>query len=79
MKFCSHCIVDGELKPIIDGLGQLENSCPICGKRKVFIYDTEIHSELTEYFEQLLEIYTPESMLPSDFPDDEKNLLAYFQ
>lgn len=76
MKFCSHCIVDGELKPIIESLGHLEYSCPICGKRRAFIYDTDIHSELTEYFEQLLEIYTPESMLPSDFPDDEKRLLV---
>ncbi|MBB6634140.1 RES family NAD+ phosphorylase [Cohnella thailandensis] len=76
MKFCNQCIVDGELKPIIEGLGQLENSCPICGKRRVFIYDTDIHSELTEYFEQLLEIYTPESMLPSEFPDEEKRLLV---
>ncbi|WP_103105005.1 RES family NAD+ phosphorylase [Brevibacillus reuszeri] len=76
MKFCSHCIVDGELQPIIEGLGQVESFCPTCGKRKALIYDTDVHSELTEYFDQLLEIYTPESMLPADFPDEEKNLLV---
>jgi len=76
MKFCSHCIVDGELQPIIEGLGQIESTCPICGKRKAFIYDTDVHSQLTEYFEQLLEIYTPESMLPPEFPAEEKKLLV---
>jgi len=76
MKFCSRCIVDGELQPIIEGLGQQESVCPICGKRRALVYDTELHSELTEYFEQLLDIYTPAAMLPYDFPDHEKRLLV---
>lgn len=76
MRFCNHCIVDDELQPIIEGLGMAENSCPVCGKRKVYIYDTDIHSKLTENFEQLLEIYTPGSMLPPDFPTEEKKLLV---
>jgi len=76
MKFCSHCIVDGELQPIIEGLGQVESFCPVCGKRRAFIYDTDVNSELTEYFEQLLEIYTPESLLPPEFPAEEKKLLV---
>lgn len=76
MKFCSQCIVDRELQPIIEGLGQIETSCPVCGKRKAFIYDTEAHTELTEYFEELLDIYTPEPMLPIDFPAEEKKLLV---
>lgn len=76
MRICNHCIIDGALRPIIEGLGQAETSCPVCRKRKVFVYDTEVHSELTEYFEQLLEIYTPEAMLPADFPSDEKKLLV---
>lgn len=76
MKFCSHCIVDGELRPIIEGLGIIEDFCPVCDKRKAFIYDTEVHSRLTDNFERLLEIYTPESMLPPNFPDEEKKLLV---
>lgn len=76
MRFCNHCIVDGELQPIIEGLGMAGDICPVCEKRKVFIYDTDIHSRLTENFEQLLEIYTPESMLPLDFPHTEKRLLV---
>lgn len=76
MRFCNHCIVDGELHPIIEGLGMAGDFCPVCEKRKVFIYDTDIHSRLTENFEQLLEIYTPESMLPLDFPHTEKRLLV---
>ncbi|MFX4263155.1 RES family NAD+ phosphorylase [Pelotomaculum propionicicum] len=76
MKFCSQCLQDTELHPIIEGLRQTENSCPVCKKRKAFIYDTEVNSELTEYFEGLLEIYTPENMLPSGFPATERRLLV---
>lgn len=76
MKFCSHCIIDGELQPIIEGLRQVEAMCPICGKRRAFIYDTDTNSELTEYFEQLIEIYTPGSLLPPNYPADEKRLLV---
>ncbi|WP_051082422.1 hypothetical protein [Paenibacillus sanguinis] len=76
MKFCNSCIVDGELQPIIETFGQAESFCPVCGKRKVFIYNTECHFKFTEHFEQLLEIYTPESMLPPDFPPEEKKLLV---
>lgn len=76
MKFCSQCIVDGELRPIIEGLGQMESSCPVCGKRRALIYNTDVHSRLTDEFEGLLDIYTPESMLPPDFPINEKKLLV---
>lgn len=76
MKFCSHCIADAELRPIIEGLGQMEHSCPLCKKRKAYIYDTEVNGELTGYFEQLLEIYTPSALLPDGFPDGEKRLLV---
>ncbi|WP_199616961.1 RES family NAD+ phosphorylase [Paenibacillus alkalitolerans] len=76
MKFCSYCIVDGELQPIIEGLGQVESSCPVCGKRRAFIYDTDVNTELIGYFNELLEYYTPESMLPPDFPAEEKKLLV---
>jgi len=76
MKFCNHCIVDGELSPIIEGLRQYENYCPLCGKRKVYIYDTDVHSDLIDNFERLLDIYTPETMLPCNFPDDEKRFLV---
>lgn len=76
MKFCSHCFVDEELRPIIEGLRQIESLCPVCGKRNAFIYDTNVNSELIESFETLLEIYTPGSMLPPDFPAEEKSLLV---
>jgi hypothetical protein len=76
MKFCSQCLPDTELQPIIEGLGQTENSCPICKKRKALIYDTDVNSELTEYFEGLLEIYTPADMLPLGFPAAERRLLV---
>lgn len=76
MKFCSHCIVDGELQAIIEGLRKIEDHCPVCDKRKAFIYDTEVDSRLADNFERLLDIYTPESLLPLDFPPEEKNFLV---
>jgi hypothetical protein len=76
MKFCSHCFNDTELQPIIESLGQIEDLCPICQSRRVFIYDTSINTELTESFEELLEIYTPAAMLPTGFPSTEKKLLV---
>lgn len=76
MKFCSQCLHDTELQPIIEGLGQTENSCPICKRRRALIYDTDVNSKLTEYFEELLEIYTPENMLPLGFPAAERRLLV---
>lgn len=76
MKFCSNCIDDTELKPIIEGLGRVENSCPICKKRNAIIYDTDFDTRLNESFEHLLDIYTPADMLPPDFPTTEKNMLS---
>lgn len=75
MKFCSKCLRDTELQPIVEGLGQLEGSCPICNSRRVYIYDTDVNTVLTGYFEDLLEIYTPADMLPPGFPAIEKKLL----
>ena len=40
------------------------------------MYDTDVNSELTEYFEELLEIYTPADMLPLGFPAAELRLLV---
>ena len=76
MRFCSHCLVDPELRPIVESLGQVERACPICNKRNAFIYDTDINSNLTSHFEQLLEIYSPAHLLPHDYPDRERRLLV---
>jgi hypothetical protein len=76
MRFCSKCFDDPELQPIIEGLGQTDDYCPICKKHKVFTYDTDANSELTEYFEGLLEIYTPADLLPVEYPIGERKLLV---
>lgn len=76
MRFCSKCLNDPELQPIVEGLGQTDNSCPVCKRRQVFIYDTNVNSELTNYLEELLEIYTPAILLPPEFPVEEQKLLV---
>lgn len=78
MRFCNYCIIDGELRPMMDSL-QTEDSCPLCGSRRARIYDTDEPGGLVgiaETFERLIEIYTPQSLLPPDFPSDERRLLV---
>lgn len=67
MIFCHKCFRDVEIRAIIEGIGQRGN-CPICGNTNVYIYDTDINSELVGYFEDLISIYTPLRLLPPDFP-----------
>lgn len=74
MIFCHNCFVDHEIQDIIIGLGN-KGICPICGKQDSFLYDTDSNSELTELFESLIEIYTPLSLLPSNFPNENSQLL----
>lgn len=74
MIFCSNCFTDREIQDIIIGLGNL-GECPICKKHHTYIYDTEKNTELTEWFESLIEIYTPLSLLPTDFPKENSQLL----
>ena len=76
MRFCHRCVQDVELRNIIEGLGQREDSCPTCGRSDAFVYDTDINSELTPMFEELLEVYVPEDMLPQGFPSERRRTLV---
>ncbi|WP_273853120.1 RES family NAD+ phosphorylase [Guptibacillus spartinae] len=76
MICCTKCFKDPEIKAIIEGIGKkVESECDTCGKRNGYIYDTEENDELVDSFNGLLEIYTPESQLPDDFPMEKKYLL----
>lgn len=82
MFCCTNCFADIEIKGIIEGNGQKKKlgNCDFCGSKKVPIYDIETDAALTELFDGLVDIYTPASELPEDFPkestDHLKNILA---
>lgn len=54
---------------------QHADQCDNCGHKDVFVYDTDINTELTGYFEDLISIYTPAQILPPEFPKGELRLL----
>lgn len=49
MKFCNRCFWDSELAATIERSGE-KGSCDICGRRDVYIYDSENNPELIEFF-----------------------------
>lgn len=74
MICCSKCFSDMEIRPIIEGLGQ-RGTCSICTGSNMFIYDTEHNDQLTEFFDELISIYTPIKSLPVQFPKSEVKLI----
>lgn len=74
MICCEKCFKDIEIKAIIKGINNI-GKCETCNKRNVYIYNTEHNDELVDNFNELLEIYTPITSLPDDFPREKANLL----
>jgi hypothetical protein len=75
MICCSLCFKDIAIKAMIDGLQRI-GSCETCGRKNVYIYDTEeVNDDLVQVFDGLLDIYTPSSSLPNEFPKEKLNLL----
>lgn len=77
MFCCTNCFSDIEIKGIIEGNGPKKKlgNCDFCGCKKVPIYDIETDTALTELFDGLVDIYTPASELPEDFPKESTDLL----
>lgn len=76
MIFCEHCFKDKEIASIICAIVPSNiGKCPVCHNREVHLYDTSIQNELIPYFEELLNIYTPSSMLPTTYPKAETRSL----
>ena len=76
MIFCDKCFADKEISYRIRSLSaDRRGDCPVCKRRDRFLYDTEIQNELTPSFEELLDIYTPDSSLPKDYPRAECRFL----
>lgn len=76
MIFCEHCFKDKEIASIICAAPALHiGVCPVCHHREAHLYDTNVQSELTPYFEELLSIYTPATSLPATYPKAEMRTL----
>ena len=76
MIFCDHCFTDKEIASIICAVSATNvGECPVCHYRNGRLYDTSIQNELTPYFEELLNIYTPSTMLPDTYPRAETRSL----
>lgn len=74
MICCEACFVDDEIISTIKNISS-KGDCPLCGKKDVCLYDTEINDELVPLFEDLISIFTPVNLLPSLFPKSEVKLL----
>jgi hypothetical protein len=75
MICCSMCFIDVEIKDIIESLKKRGN-CSVCGKEDVFIYDTNVpNTDIIQLFDGLLDIYTPSSSLPDNFPREKRDFL----
>lgn len=67
MICCIECFNDAELKSMISSSGKKGN-CQICGAKDVYIYDTQKVNYLTEYLDELLDVYTCKERLPNGYP-----------
>lgn len=74
MFCCSNCFADAEIKAIIDG-NKTTGNCDFCGSHDAHVYDIGKDQTITELFDGLLDIYTPISNLPADFPREQTDLI----
>ena len=77
MFCCANCFKDTEIKAIIEGTeAQKEfGDCSFCGCKNIPVYNLEKDSALSDLFDGLIDIYTPASELPEDFPKESTDLL----
>lgn len=76
MIICEHCFNDEEIASIIRSVAVVPpGACPCCKSESSYLYDTSLQSELTPYFEELLDIYAPVSVLPDSYPKESCQLI----
>ena len=76
MIFCEYCFKDEEISSMIHSTpSSTTGVCPICGHKNAHLYDTDLQHNLTPYFEDLLNIYTPSNLLPDTYPRAETHSL----
>lgn len=72
MIFCENCFKDDVIKAIIKAVPTSTISeCPVCKCKTKYLYDTKSQNDLTPYFEELLNIYTPSTSLSTTYPTAE--------
>lgn len=74
MICCTNCFKDRDIISRIESLNK-KGDCETCGSKDMFIYNTDEENFLTDEFDALLSIYTPENFLPNDYPREKLNLL----
>ena len=42
----------------------------------MFLYNTDKDSKLNDFFYELINIYTPQDLLPSDYPSNDVHMIA---
>lgn len=74
MFCCSNCFADVEIKAIIDG-NKATGKCDFCGCHNGHVYEIGSDQTILELFDGLLDIYSPISDLPMDFPREKTDLI----
>ena len=77
MICCNKCFEDPEIQASIISLGHKGN-CPSCKSDDVYLYDFENNSNsigLEEHLNSILEIYCPNTLLPDNYPENEKKAI----
>lgn len=74
MIICEKCFCDEEIVSVIQSHAQ-KGVCSVCGSEGVYIYDTDKCDDLSVMFDELIDIYTPQSSLPDTYPKSEIHLL----
>ncbi len=75
MIFCNECFNDVQIRSIVESIN-VKGKCPICGRKNVFLYDTDKDFSLMDFFNELIMIYTPQALLPSGYPNSEVHMIA---
>lgn len=74
MNCCVKCFSDAEIIDIIKN-HKTKGNCDFCGSKNVNIYSLESDSTLSDRFNELLDVYTSVSSLPTTFPKEKADLL----
>lgn len=74
MYCCSNCFADEEIKAIIRK-SEMKGTCDFCASTNVYLHDVSNLPVIAELFDSLLDIYTPISFLPDNFPREHTGLI----
>lgn len=76
MRIGINCFKDTEIRSIIESQNN-KGTCEITGVTDAWVYDTDKENILRDYLSEILNIYTPASELPDDFPEEHLNYIEH--